>query len=342
MDKPIVNISPEAWHKMLAYSKTTYDLYSTEVGGMAEAYLHNDEWVIKNPVILKQKVTGTNTHIDKEDLALYLSKTLSQNEEVRNSSEKGEFLFLWWHTHPNFTASMSGTDWNTINEYTENGNGLALVINNKGDYELIFSIKQPVEAQIECELNILYDSDFDVKAEVEEKCEKDNTLVSGRHYNYRRNWVSGNNVHQMSLLKEVEDEYDEDIKAWNDGFKTGQIDVDVDENGPYVTGQVFTDTELDQIEQEYSLPDDDDVLSNKLDQATYAIDAALQKFEKGELIPDEVITVIEKLNGTLEKDGISFMIPKPDEVDRIATAAELIEADDLDNGIKTEINGIAL
>ena len=332
MDKPIVNISPEAWHKMLAYSKTTYDLYSTEVGGMAEAYLQNDQWVIKNPVILKQKVTGTNTHIDKEDLALYLSKTLSQNEEVRESSEKGEFLFLWWHTHPNFTASMSGTDWNTINEYTENGNGLALVINNKGDYELIFSIKQPVEAQIECELNILYDSDFDVKAEVEEKCEKDTTLVSGRHYNYRRNWVSGNvgkdswsNSHQISLLKDVEDEYDEDIKAWNDGFKTGKLDVDVDEDGGY-----FTET------------DDDDVFSNKLDQATYAIDAALQKFENGELIPDEVITVIEKLNGTLEKDGVSFMIPKPDEVDRIATAAELIEADDLDNGIKTEINGIAL
>jgi len=332
MDKPIVNISPEAWHKMLAYSKTTYDLYSTEVGGMAEAYLQNDQWVIKNPVILKQKVTGTNTHIDREDLALYLSKTLSQNEEVRESSEKGEFLFLWWHTHPNFTASMSGTDWNTINEYTENGNGLALVINNKGDYELIFSIKQPVEAQIECELNILYDSDFDVKAEVEEKCEKDTTLVSGRHYNYRRNWVSGNvgkdswsNSHQISLLKDVEDEYDEDIKAWNDGFKTGKLDVDVDEDGGY-----FTET------------DDDDVFSNKLDQATYAIDAALQKFENGELIPDEVITVIEKLNGTLEKDGVSFMIPKPDEVDRIATAAELIEADDLDNGIKTEINGIAL
>ena len=333
MDKPIVNISPEAWHKMLAYSKTTYDLYSTEVGGMAEAYLQNDQWVIKNPVILKQKVTGTNTHIDREDLALYLSKTLSQNEEVRESSEKGEFLFLWWHTHPNFTASMSGTDWNTINEYTENGNGLALVINNKGDYELILSIKQPVEAQIECELNILYDSDFDVKAEVEEKCEKDTTLVSGRHYNYRRNWVSGNvgkdswsNSHQISLLKDVEDEYDEDIKAWNDGFKTGKLDVDVDEDGGY-----FTETD-----------DDDDVFSNKLDQATYAIDAALQKFENGELIPDEVITVIEKLNGTLEKDGVSFMIPKPDEVDRIATAAELIEADDLDNGIKTEINGIAL
>ena len=319
MDKPIININPDAWHKMLSYSKTTYDLYDSEVGGMAEVYLLNDQWVIKNPVILKQKVTGTNTHIDKEDLALYLSKIIAESDEIKKASEKGEFLFLWWHTHPNFTASMSGTDWQTINEYTENGSGLALVINNKGDYELIFSIKQPVEAQIECKLNILYDTDFDVKAEVEEKCEKDNVI---QPY-YRRNWVNHGN--QMSLLTKEEDtysSYDNDIEEWNAGFKKAEVDVDVDENGPYLTDAM----------------EDGDLFSEKVDQATYAIDAALMKFENGELIPDEVISLIEKLNGTLEKDGVTFMIPKPDEVASVSTAAELLD----DSVLDTEVNGINL
>lgn len=314
MDKPIISISPDAWHKMLSYSKTTFDLYDSEVGGMAEVYLLNDQWVIKNPVILKQKVTGTNTHIDKEDLALYLSKTIAESDEIKKASEKGEFLFLWWHTHPNFGATMSGTDWQTIEEYTENGSGLALVINNKGDYELIFSIKQPVEAQIECKLDILYDTDFDVKAEVEEKCEKDNLI---QPY-YRRNWVNHGN--QMTLLKDEDDDFDKEIKEWNAGFSKAEIDVDVDEDGPYLTA------------------DDGDLFSEKIDQATYAIDAALMKFENGEMIPDEVISVIEKLNGSLEKDGVTFMVPKPDEVANISTAVELLDEVNLD----TEVNGINL
>ena len=168
-----------------------------------------------------------------------------------------------------------------------------MVINNKGDYELIFSIKQPVEAQIECKLNILYDTDFDVKAEVEEKCEKDN-VIQPYHTSYRRNWV--NNGNQMSLLTKEEDtyySYDKDIEEWNAGFKKAEVDVDVDENGPYITNTM----------------EDGDLFSEKVDQATYAIDAALMKFENGELIPDEVISLIEKLNGTLEKDGVTFMIP---------------------------------
>ena len=62
------------------------------------------------------------------------------------------------------------------------------------------------------------------------------------------------------------------------------------------------------------------------------------KFENGELIPDEVISLIEKLNGTLEKDGVTFMIPKPDEVASVSTAAELLD----DSVLDTEVNGINL
>ena len=112
MDKPTVYVGAEAWHKMLIYSKTTFDELGTEVGGMAEVHrTEENNWLIKNPIILKQDVSGANTHLKKEALAEYLSHVVSKNKDA---ASKGDMLFLWWHTHPNFTASMSGTDWTTI------------------------------------------------------------------------------------------------------------------------------------------------------------------------------------------------------------------------------------
>ena len=112
---------------------------------------------------------------------MYLAGTASQNKDA---AIEGKLLFLWWHTHPEFGASMSGTDWDTIEEYSENGSGLALVINNSGDYQLIFSISDPVQAQVECDLQVLYDIDFNVKEEVEELCTKSTSAYVAKQYGY--------------------------------------------------------------------------------------------------------------------------------------------------------------
>ena len=307
MDKPTVYVGAEAWHKMLIYSKTTHDELGTEVGGMAEVYREDDKWMIKNPVILKQEVSGTNTHLDKEALAMYLAGTASQNKDA---AIEGKLLFLWWHTHPEFGASMSGTDWDTIEEYSENGSGLALVINNSGDYQLIFSISDPVQAQVECDLQVLYDIDFNVKEEVEELCTKSTSAYVAKQYGYnsmyRSNWVDEGN--QMNLLTDPKTEI----------VKNGNFDVDVDENGPFITH-----AEPMGYEEGSGLIDLKHF--DIIDGATFEIDRALQQFENNEIIPDQVISVIEKVNGDLKSSDIKFMIPSPDEVVNISTAAELLE-----------------
>ena len=307
MDKPTVYVGAEAWHKMLIYSKTTHDELGTEVGGMAEVYREDDKWMIKNPVILKQEVSGTNTHLDKEALAMYLAGTASQNKDA---AIEGKLLFLWWHTHPEFGASMSGTDWDTIEEYSENGSGLALVINNSGDYQLIFSISDPVQAQVECDLQVLYDIDFNVKEEVEELCTKSTSAYVAKQYGYnsmyRSNWVDEGN--QMNLLTDPKTEI----------VKNGNFDVDVDENGPFITH-----AEPMGYEEGSGLIDLKHF--DIIDGATFEIDRALQQFENNEIIPDQVISVIEKVNGDLKSSDIKFMIPSPEEVVNISTAAELLE-----------------
>ena len=324
MDNPTVYVGAEAWHKMLIYSKTTHDELGTEVGGMAEVYREDNKWMIKNPVILKQDVSSANTHLDKEALAQYLASIASNNKDA---AINGELLFLWWHTHPDFTASMSGTDWDTIEKYSENGSGLALVINNAGDYQLIFSINDPVQTQVDCDLQVLYDIEFNVKEEVERLCTKSvSTNYVGRNrsgYNYYRQnaWVDEGN--QMSLLPT-----EEKVKNGNGtipDLRTEReisldlYDVDVDENGPYVTP-------ADGFEEGSGLVDVDKF--DVIDGATLEIDRVLQQFENGEIIPDQVITTIEKVNEECKEHEVKFMIPKPNEVANVTTAAELLEERD--------------
>ena len=326
MDKPTVYVGAEAWHKMLIYSKTTFDELGTEVGGMAEVHrTEENNWLIKNPIILKQDVSGTNTHLKKEALAEYLSHVVSKNKDA---ASKGDMLFLWWHTHPNFTASMSGTDWTTIEEYSENGSGLALVINNDGDYELIFSINEPVQAQVECDLQVLYDMDFNVKEEVEALCTK-TVGVGVKRYNYGYNyngvydnsWVDEGN--QMSLLptnRKVKNGNGEvpDLRTEKE-MNPELYDVDVDENGPFIT-------HVDTHEEGSGLIDPNNF--SIIDDATFEIDRVLKQLENEEIIPDQVIRTIEKVNEECKPHDIKFMVPEPKDVATIATAAELLEERD--------------
>lgn len=213
MDKPTIYIYPSVWDKILTYSRLTYEKYKTEVGGMSPVIRHGNKWIVTDAHILKQETTGTETQLDKQELANYMARISHENIKM---VEENRLIYLWWHTHPNFGATMSGTDWSTISDYAKNGSGLALVVNNDGEYELILSVNNPVEVHINCDLKKFYETEtFDgIDKEIEELVTKKFAPVYKNHY--QTNFFP-------EPKKEKEDVTEEDI--FNDNTREAMIDI---------------------------------------------------------------------------------------------------------------------
>jgi hypothetical protein len=149
------------WCKLLSYAEAAYNLHKSEISGMA--VILPDELEIIDPVILKQKVTGTTTKLDKEALAMYHAQKLSENPD---------YCFLWWHTHPKFKASFSMVDKETIaKDIPSRGKfTAALVFNLEGEYELQIDVAWPTRMTKTAKLHFLYEAhnDDDVEDEVKE------------------------------------------------------------------------------------------------------------------------------------------------------------------------------
>lgn len=176
---------------------------------------------------------------------------------------------------------------------------------------------------------------FNVKEEVEALCTK--AVGNGvKHHNYRywsgihdNNWVDEGN--QMSLLptnhkvkngngKVADLRTEEEINTLLYGNTTiPNYDVDVDADGPFIA-------QVDAHEEGSGLVDPKQF--DIIDGATFEIDRVLQQFENGEIIPDQVIKAIEKINEDCKEHDVKFMIPSPAEIPNIATAAELLEERD--------------
>ena len=74
-----VLISRENWRKIINYAESAYRQFKTEIGGMSVCIRNkDDDWVIHDPVILKQDVTGGNTHLKKKELAIYYTDAHSK------------------------------------------------------------------------------------------------------------------------------------------------------------------------------------------------------------------------------------------------------------------------
>ena len=170
-----VLISRENWNKIIAYSESAHRQFKSEIGGMAICYENKDgDWVIHDPVILKQTITASNTHLKKKELAIYYT-------DAHKKYKKYNYRFLWWHSHHTMQAFWSGTDLDTIDEFKEGDFSFALVVNLKEEYKCRISVWEPIEVHEDVELEIV-DSDKKDNAidkEVKELCEKENVYTYG-------------------------------------------------------------------------------------------------------------------------------------------------------------------
>ena len=62
-----VYIDKECWDKIINYAKAAYHTEKCEIGGMSVVTQDKDgDWLIQEPVILKQEIGGTTCDLDKE------------------------------------------------------------------------------------------------------------------------------------------------------------------------------------------------------------------------------------------------------------------------------------
>ncbi len=301
MEHNTIHIEDIAWKKILGYARKTYDLLSTEIGGMA-AVIKDDEdrWVIQDPAIMKQEVTATVCHLEKQALANWYGEV---TEKYKAEASEDKLMYCWWHSHHDMTATMSATDWGTIGETST---GLSLVVNNKGEYQLILSIKDPMPLQIECDLeNISQIEDIDgMEKEIKECVVKEqNSYYNGwgkKPFKSLRDTIADSKDAPNNQLTLYNNEYYDNIldeKSWNESFGLKEDDV---------TKSVKLDETYDQ--------DIDDALIN--------IDYQLEALNSGAVTPQEVIDDVENINKAFGNELLK--VPSPEEVQKIKNAEELM------------------
>jgi len=188
-------IDQKDWTKIQQYAQQAYTSKKAEIGGMLVAIEDKDgDWELKDPVILKQQISGSNCVLDKDELALYYTK-------VGTKLKKKNFRFVWWHSHHTMDAFWSGTDLTAIKEYSDGDFSFALVINLKEEYKLRVSVWKPIECHEDVELTIVGATKKVPKKIVDEVTEKCSSIT----YSYPKStaWrqgISTEKSNQMTLM----------------------------------------------------------------------------------------------------------------------------------------------
>lgn len=174
------------WMKMQHYAQHAYNKWKAEIGGMAvmvespsdseKTDIKKGDWVLMDPVILKQEVSGGNCDLDKDALAQYYGKTAMKYKDMN-------FRFCWWHSHHTMAAFWSSTDLKAIDEFNEGDISFALVINLKQEYKFRVSIWKPIEVHQDVEFEVIGLEGKSVpdaiQTEVEELCSKETVINKG-------------------------------------------------------------------------------------------------------------------------------------------------------------------
>ena len=165
-------ISKKDWKKIIQYAESSYRQFKAEIGGQCVVVedAEGNFW-LKDPVILKQEVSGGNCEMEEAELAIHYGRAADKHgDDVRH---------CWWHSHHTMGAFWSGTDDRTIMENETDDFSVSLVVNLKQEYKLRVQMFYPVEVEVNVNLNIQDDipQNKSVDKEVADKCSKETTSV---------------------------------------------------------------------------------------------------------------------------------------------------------------------
>ena len=166
-------ISRENFDKVISYAESAYRQFKSEIGGQLILLEDKDgDFILEDPVILKQEISSGNCELDGEQLAIHYSKMIGKyGNNVRH---------CWWHSHHTMGAFWSGTDDSTILEHPANDWTLSLVVNLKREYKLRIQFFKPFLHEENVELNFLSETrepDVTLDKEVKDFCTKETSAV---------------------------------------------------------------------------------------------------------------------------------------------------------------------
>ena len=211
-------ISQENWDKIIAYAESAHTQFKAEIGGQLVVIEDKDgDFILEDPVILKQTISAGNCEMDEQALALHYSQMASKHgDSIRH---------CWWHSHHTMGAFWSGTDTDTIEENKSDDWTLSLVVNLKQEYILRVQWFRPFEHAEDVDLNIMYgakERNKEIDEEVFNLCEKEVTTSYGPMYRHQYNgWGRKVNNNQLAL-----NEQNDDIWGYNASFETFNHNLD--------------------------------------------------------------------------------------------------------------------
>ena len=266
------HISQKDWKKVIDYAQASYDQFSAEIGGFMIAKKNKDgDYVISNPEILKQEVTGGTTEMEKEAVAdYYVKASMKHGSDVR---------FVWWHSHANMSAFWSGTDTNTMKEYKSGDWSAFLVVNIRGEYKFRVCVWNPIEAHEDIDLNILGAKARKVPKTVTDSVSK---LCSKPTYTTPKRintWTK---------------EDDRQVSLYNNGFVYGGYGR-YDGNGAY--GYDYNKITIE-------TKDDDSMLTSTVDH----VDNICSLYTEGQFTFKDWLLEVKKWNKILKKKDRNFNI----------------------------------
>ena len=166
-------ISRENFDKVIAYAESAYRQFTSEIGGQLVVLEDTDgDYILEDPVILKQEISASNCELDGGQLAVHYSKMIGKHgNNVRH---------CWWHSHHTMGAFWSGTDDATILSHPADDWTLSLVVNLKREYKLRIQFFKPFLHEENVELNFLqeeHETNDVIDKEVKALCSKETSSV---------------------------------------------------------------------------------------------------------------------------------------------------------------------
>ena len=260
------------WQKLHDYAQIAHDTYKSEIGGMLVAVEDKDgDWILEDPVILKQEISYSNCVLDKEALALYYTKA---GVKHKNSN----FRFVWWHSHHIMDAFWSGTDLTAIKEYSDGDFSFALVINLKGKHIFRVSSWKPFEMHVDTKVQLLEGITRKIPKSITNAVEKNCTkpVFNYKHAKYNKNTslytnhAAYANPNQTSLIKATNIDSDMEAKR--------AVELVTSLNYRFAAGEL-TFKEWVRIVEAYNLKMNDWYIDDVIDEAQLKKDVVHRKSE---------------------------------------------------------------
>lgn len=240
-ETPRIFATPLALYKMRYYIDNT----DKEIGWLGYvSKLSDNQYLIEDVFLLKQKVHSATTEIDAEALAKLATDLIKQGEEGMTLYNK---IRMWGHSHVNMSTGASGQDDRQMDEFATSDFYIRLIGNKRGEWNVcLYDYVQNI-LWSGLELELYYDVevtpeelDKEIKDNVSEFTYTNTTTTPLVGRGYKRNWwedydnyyddydgygygYSSNSKRQADSLreeKETEEEEEEETPYEIDGYPT--------------------------------------------------------------------------------------------------------------------------